>query len=304
MRNILRLRATALVFVATFTLTGCLDDSVAAEPYGKPTLDGHEIVAVARGRIDVEGGLAVLSPAASGTVTAVMVKEGDLVRKGQLLLTQDATPAMAATEVASAELALANERLLAGEKRLPDLRRSLNQYRIAAREGAAQGQEVDQANEHLQSALSDVAVAKAEVAVAQKRLDQASTEVRSFELRALEDGVVTAVFAKRGSNLAAGTGAVTLMPNRPLVVRVEVNAAYVNAVRVGMRAIVQGESVSADGADAFPTAHLVRLSPVYGDGRQDEDTERGPVRVVKGTLAFDGSARALVGQTVRVNFYE
>ena len=47
---------------------------------------GPGSVAVARGKIDIEGGLLELAPAVAGTVLQLPLKEGQRVKPGQLLL--------------------------------------------------------------------------------------------------------------------------------------------------------------------------------------------------------------------------
>ena len=147
-----------------------------------------------------------------------------------------------------------------------------------------------------------MAVATAEAAVAQQRLEQAKVALQQLELRAPEDGVIVGVTARQGGRLEAGAPALTLLPARPLIVRAELNSAYVASVRVGMRATVASDMDSA--AAALPSAKLVRISPIYGNGRLQDDAQRGPVRVVECILEFDGPAEAIVGQNVRVTFHE
>ena len=172
------------------------------------------------------------------------------------------------------------------------------------RAGAAQPQLADDAQQRLRDAQSDVAVATAEAAVAQQRLEQAKVALQQLELRAPEDGVIVGVTARQGGRLEAGAPALTLLPARPLIVRAELNSAYVASVRVGMRATVASDMDSEAAAPALPSAKLVRISPIYGNGRLQDDAQRGPVRVVECILEFDGPAEAIVGQNVRVTFHE
>ena len=96
-----------------------------------------------------------------------------------------------------------------------------------------------------------------------------------------------------------------LLPKRPFIVRAEVNESFVTAIREGMKALV---TVDADGSAArqeFPAATVLRISPVYGAAKLQDDAQRGPVRVVECVLAFDQPpANVKVGQNVRVSFHE
>ena len=109
--------------------------------------------------------------------------------------------------------------------------------------------------------------------------------------------MIVGVTARQGGRLEAGAPALTL-PARPLIVRAELNSAYVASVRVGMRATVASDMDSEAAAPALPSAKLVRISPIYGNGRLQDDAQRGPVRVVECILEFDGPAEAIVGQNV------
>ena len=85
--------------------------------------------------------------------------------------------------------------------------------------------------------------------------------------------------------------------------RAELNSAYVASVRVGMRATVASD-MDSEAPRPLCLRPLVRISPIYGNGRLQDDAQRGPVRVVECILEFDGPAEAIVGQNVRVTFHE
>lgn len=297
-------RWRALLIASTLGLTSCSEHSVPSEILEKNVREVRRPAAVARGKIEVDGGLVFLASAVAGSVTSLMVREGDQVKRGQLLLTQANDQASAAVSVARSELKLARIRLQAESGRLPELRRIEARYAQAARAGATQPQLADEAQQRLREAMSAVAVAGAEVEVAEERLEQAKAEAQQFVLRASEDGVVAAISTQQGSRLEAGETALTLLPARPLIVRAELNSAYVSIVREGMHATVASDMDTGPGATDLPQARLVRISPMYGNGRQQDDVQRGPVHVVECILEFDGAVQALVGQNVRVTFHD
>ena len=85
----------------------------------QPARDGQRAAAVARGKIEVDGGLVALAPALAGTVASLTVRGGDRVQRGQLLLAQASQVSSAAVAVATSELKLARARQQAAEGRLP-----------------------------------------------------------------------------------------------------------------------------------------------------------------------------------------
>lgn len=303
--NILALGAALLLGAA---LAGCSpqrDTPPSAAPRAAAAQQAAP-AAVARGKIEVEGGLIDLAPATAGVVAQVLVKEGQQVQKGQVLLRLVDDDLRADLAVAQAELQLAQTRAKARAARLPALRRTHERWQAAVREGAADAQGRDEAAQALQAAQSDAEVAQAEAAVARRKLDQLQTQLRRMELRAPEAGVAVRVAAQAGSAVAGGASAVVLLPARPLRVRAELNESFVSAVRVGMRATVVADT-DAGGAQqpSLPAAKVVRVSPVYGTARLQDDPLRGPVRVVECVLAFDEPPQgARVGQNVRVTFHE
>lgn len=262
-------------------------------------------VAVARGKIEVEGGLLELAPAAAGVAQQVLVKEGQQVQKGQLLLRLVGDELQAEQAVARSELQLAQARARAKAARLPALRQALQRWQAAVREGAADLQGQDEAAQALQGAQAEADLAQAEVRVAQAKLEQQQAQQRRLELRAPEAGEAVRVAAQAGTAVSSGASAVVLLPARPLRVRAELNESFVNAVRVGMRASVVADSDAGGAQQALPDAKVLRISPVYGAARLQDDPLRGPVRVVDCLLAFDEAPRgARVGQNVRVSFHE
>ncbi len=200
---------------------------------------------------------------------------------------------------------LAHKRRQTSAARLPQLKQTLSRWQAAAREGAADAQNVDEAAQALRDAQAEIDVAAAEAQVAQRKLEQLRAQHKRQELRAPEAGTVVRLATHAGSQAVPGTPAVVLLPQRPLQVRAEINESFAAAVREGMRATV---TLDADGAaqQQLPSARVLRISPVYGTARLQDDQQRGPVRVIECVLVFEQAPAAAVrvGQNVRVQFHE
>lgn len=305
----LRRTGNALLLGVGLMLSACSKGPAVPENVAETSADQglasrlHK-AAVARGKIEVEGGLVDMAVASNGTVLQLPVQEGEVVAAGTVLLRLDDSVGEKMLGVATAEVRLAREKLRAAEGRVPALRTSEARYTQAAREGASSGQLADTARQHLADAQADVAVAQAELAVAAQRQEMARAVQAQRVLTAPAAGTVVSVLTQLGSFVQAGVPVLTLLPDRPLIVRAELNAAYVDAVRVGMQATVVADLDGTDDDSSGFKAKVVRISPMYGHGRLQEDAQRGPVRVVECVLAFDHAPKARVGQNVRVIFHE
>jgi multidrug resistance efflux pump len=299
----------AAALAAAALLAGCGPShdapANAGQASAKAQQNGPAAVAVARGKIEVEGGLLDLSPAVAGVVQQLSVKEGQSVQRGQLLLRLADDTGQADLAVAESEAQLAKARQKARAARLPQLKQTLSRWQAAAREGAADAQNVDEAAQALRDAQAEIDVAVAEAQVAQRKLEQLRAQHKRQELRAPEAGTVVRLATHAGSQAVPGTPAVVLLPQRPLQVRAEINESFAAAVREGMRATV---TLDADGAaqQQLPSARVLRISPVYGTARLQDDQQRGPVRVIECVLVFEQAPAAAVrvGQNVRVQFHE
>ncbi|QIL82658.1 HlyD family efflux transporter periplasmic adaptor subunit [Diaphorobacter sp. HDW4A] len=272
--------------------------AIAATPQSGPA-------AVARGKIEVEGGLIDLAPGINGTVQQLPVKEGQSVPRGQLLMRMADDASRADLLVAESEWKLAEARLSAKTKRLPLVKTMHARWQNAAREGAADAHSVDEAAQQLRDAQSEADVAQAEVKVAQAKVEQLRAVQRRFELHAPEAGTIVRIRTHAGSQAGPAQTVITLLPQKPLIVRAELNESFANAVREGMHATVVLDGDAGNNTVALPDAKVLRISPVFGAAHLQEDTQRGPVRIIECVLVFDQPpAKARVGQNVRVTFHE
>ena len=92
----------------------------------------------------------------------------------------------------------------------------------------------------------------------------------------------------------------TLLPNKPFIIRAELNESYLAGVKVGMKAKVQIDNDSE--RKDLPTAHVIRISSTFVLSQLQENAQQSPRRVVECILAFDSEPSTLVGQNVVVSF--
>ncbi|HDS1038403.1 TPA: HlyD family efflux transporter periplasmic adaptor subunit [Stenotrophomonas maltophilia] len=291
-----------LALSAALLLGACSKDPPApvAAKAGTDRSSGN--VAVARGIVDVEGGLIALAPPVDGAITAAPVKEGDAVKKGQTLLSLDGALLAQEVAMADADLALATDRLKGSQAQLREVERNATRLSAGASEGVTPTQQADAARQQLAALRADTDVASAQVDMAQHKLEHARLKLQQMSLIAPDAGTVVGQVPGVGAFVQAGKPAISLLPARPLQVRAELSAAYADAVQVGMRAVVVADSDGADEGVPLPPARVVRISPVFAHARLPEDAGRGVAKVVECVLEFDGVAKARFGQQVRVEF--
>ncbi len=258
-------------------------------------------VAVARGRIDIEGGLLNLSMSRDGTLAQVAVHEGDHVKAGQLLAALDPEPAQFTQNAARAEHAQAQAQWQLAGARLDAARQRAQRLRAAHAAGAGDGQSADDARAQVIELTAERTAAKASLDLAQQKLAQARYELGLRQLHAPVTGDIIHVSAQVGASVGPGTATLfTLLPERPRIVRAELNESFAAAIHPGTLARVTLSS--GDDAHAL-AAHVLRVAPVYGPSTLENDPQiRANARTVECVLAFDQPQDLRIGQRVLVRF--
>ena len=257
--------------------------------------------AVARGRVDIEGGLLALSMSREGTLTKLAAHEGDHVKQGTLLAQLDTRPAMLAVDAAQAQLeqTQAQIKLLAVKQFAAAQRAKRLEAALAA--GAGDGQSADDAREAAAQLDAEQQGARASLDMARQKLDEAHYELKQRSLLAPFDADVVQVSAQLGASISPSSGPLfTLLPNKPRIVRAELNESFVGMVKPGMRAEVSANNGS---PDARWSAHVLRIGKVYGPAALENDPQvRANARTVECVLAFDQPQNLRIGQRVTVRF--
>jgi len=257
--------------------------------------------AVARGRIDIEGGLLALSMPREGVLATVAVHEGDRVKRGQLLAALDTHPAQLAVDAAQAQLEQAQAQLkLVGVKQQAARQRA-QRLAAAAAAGAGDGQSADDAREAAAQLDAEQLAARAAQDMATQKLQEARYELQQRSLHAPFDAQVVHVAAQPGASVSPGSGALfTLLPDKPRIVRAELNDSFVGAVHPGMPAEVSADS---DRDGSHWAAHVLRIGQVYGPATLENDPQvRANARTVECVLTFDQPSSLRIGQRVVVRF--
>jgi multidrug efflux pump subunit AcrA (membrane-fusion protein) len=285
--------------VAVLAIVGLSALSACQKP--EPPAQAAPMHAVARGRIEVQGGLVAVTAPLEGELRALGVVEGQTVHKGDVLARFDDGALADETRLIEAQADQSRQRQQAAQLKVRALSETLNRNQQAEKAGAVSAQALADVQLSLADAQAESAAAAADIVVYHQRLAQARNRLKKTQVIAPTDGVVLRIVVPAGERLSQGAALMTLLPERPLIVRAEINESFIGRVRPGMKASVTIDPTPL-GGKPLPAAHLIYLSPVYTHARQGDDVERGPSRVVEGLLEFDTRPDVRVGQTVRVNF--
>jgi len=137
------LRSWLLLSTALVLLSACSREDAPSTP----TSTAPTYLAVARGRIDVEGGLLKLGASRDGVVAEIKVTEGEQVKKGQLLATLDSELAQLAVAAALTEQRQVQIQAKQLARQLKFAEQQASRLTAAAKAGAGDSQSADGAHE-------------------------------------------------------------------------------------------------------------------------------------------------------------
>jgi HlyD family secretion protein len=178
----------------------------------------------------------------AGKVIHLAVKEGDAVRKGDLLLQLDDTQYRAAHQQAQAALATAKSRVREAESALRANEANYTRQRSLYEQKLLSDAEWDQATSAHESALSAVATTREEVARAGAMVAAARDNVSKCRFIAPFDGVVSALNVEQGEIVILGTmnnpgtQILTVSDLSGMLVRADVDETDVVDLKLGQKA--------------------------------------------------------------------
>lgn len=255
--------------------------------------------AIAAGKVDVEGGVIQVAARTAGVVRDVLVQEGDVVKKGDVLarleddqLRLAANQARAAADQARAQIALLQVDRAAAARELKRLEQ-LKSY--------APTQSVDKQRDQVAEADANIAAQKAAVATAEAQLASTAYQLELTTVRAPANGRIVRRYANPGSG--ASTLNVSTMfdlePDTARIVRAELAESDLPNVTVG-----QEVSIIPDADPLHPAdGRVIRRAYQFGARKllSDDPSEKTDERVVEVVASVDSSP-FLIGQRVLVKF--
>lgn len=263
-----------------------------------------QYLAIARGRVDVQGGLARVVAQRDGVISAVGAQQGDEVKAGQVLAQLDPRAARIELDGATAQVEQARAQLAQLQVKLNEAKQRAPRIAEAAKAGAASGDAAEAARNEVASLQAQVEGAKAALDGARQHVDATQLDVDARALRAPVAGRVVQRDAQIGQAVSAQSGAAlfTILPDRPRIVRAEVDADDADKIKPGMSAQVLRET----GEGPAYAAKVLRVGEILGPSTLNDDPlARAASREVECVLQLEPTGSALplrIGQRVLVRF--
>ncbi|HEV2621104.1 MAG TPA: efflux RND transporter periplasmic adaptor subunit [Frateuria sp.] len=242
---------------------------------------------------------ATVSAQITGTLTQVLIEEGDHVRKGQVLARLEDSAYRANLDAAQASARAAQAQVSQLQAQLAQAQHDAARQDALVDRGLVAKQVAEQAHTQVEALAAQVTAQRKQAEAAQAQAQVAQVNYDYTVVRAPFDGVVTDKSAQVGeiiSPLSAGggftrTGVGTIVDMDSLEVDVDVNEAYIGRVKPNMAA----EAV----LDAYPDwripAHVIAIVPAADRGKA----------TVKVRVALEAKdARIVPDMGVRVSFLE
>ncbi len=243
--------------------------------------------------------VATVSSRVTGRIAEVLVEEGAVVRKGQVLARLDAATSLAEAGLARRQREAADANLAEVRARLAEARRTLQRTATLRDRGLVAEGALDAARAETEALEARLAATQAQRRVAQSGIELRERDLADHEIRAPFDGVVISKDAQPGemvSPVSAGggftrTGIATIVDMDSREIEVDVNEAFLNRV-------VDGQPVEAT-LDAYPDwripASVIRIVPTA-------DRTKATVRVRIGFQSLD--PRILPDMGIKVRFLD
>jgi len=173
-----------------------------------------------------------------GRVAQLMVKEGDVVKKGDVVALLDDTSARSSVASAKARVAAARARAQTARANVAEVAQQVAREKVLAQKGVSPQAVVDDLTAR-QKALTEMArAADAEVAAAQSEVDSLDVVLADTRVTAPIDGTVTEKLTDPGELVgpmmgSAGGNLVTLVDFSSLVVEIDIPESKLSLVKLG-----------------------------------------------------------------------
>ena len=265
------------------------------------TVPASRYAAIANGKVDIEGGVVEIAARRAGVIREVMVQEGDVVSKGQILARQEDEDATLAVNSAKATVSQARSQLTLTEVQIRTARREYERLQKLVDAKLVSQQQLDKAADDIATGEAQLGIHRSAVQTAEAQLAQAVYNQDLTVIRAPMNGKIIRRYANPGSGASTlnVSNMFDLEPAIPHIIRSEIIESALPDVYVGQKAEIVPE------ADPSKVAvgRVIRIAATFGARKlkSDEGNEASDERVVEVVVSADNTP-FLIGQRVLVKF--
>jgi RND family efflux transporter MFP subunit len=256
---------------------------------------------IANGKVDIEGGVVEVAARRPGVISEVLVQEGDVVHKGQILARQEDQDALLAVKSAKAAVVQAESQIPLMQVNLRTAQRELERLKTLVAAKLVPQQQVDQAGDAVASAQAQLGVQQSAVQTAEAQLAQADYNEDLTIIRAPMDGKIIRRYANPGAGASTlnVSDMFDLEPATPHIVRAEIVESAIPDVHVDQEVEIVPETET----DKLSVGKVIRIAPAFGARKLKSDTanEAADERVVEVVVSANNTPY-LIGQRVLVKF--
>ena len=295
-----------VLFMALNSCGGKSEKEVKIEKYKIDQID--KIIGVAR--IEPAAKISPIGAESAGKIVQIHVQEGQIVKKGTLLLTLDQSVDAAQIQQSDARLATRQQRVKSLEAKiaaielkisLADTER-LRDRRLADAQAGTQKAAFD--SESIYNNLrADLTIAKADLAEAMASIGEVETE-RNYSQKLLDkkniyapaDGMVLNWDVKVGQAVSIGSKLADFAPAGDLIATTEVDELYAMKVKKGQRVVIniQGTTDQLSTGTVIYCAPFLSKKSIFNDRADNLEDRR--VREVR--VRIDQPEAVLIGSRV------
>ncbi len=262
----------------------------------------RSIVASAKGRVDIDGGVIRLAARRDGVIAKVWVDEGAQVKAGEILASLDDTLATKNLDLARSEALQAEHEVAKVQIRLIAAAREVARLSPLAQKKTIPQHDLDRATDELALAHAELLSRQTAVDTAGKRVAIAESEIEDRRIRAPMNGEIVQRQARPGNGVSTlnVTPLFLFAPNTTRIVRAELEERFIGVVKLQQEVEILLE--------AEPTqrwrGRVLRIGKIVGQRTPTEDpAERQDNRIVETVLTVEKNS-LLIGQRVIVRFLQ
>ena len=303
-----------LFFVTITLLSSCNKkekeetEKAKADSLAKVPTTNNQILGVAR--IEPEDGILNLTAGTNGKVLAVLIKENQIVEKGQSLLTiendlENAQLAQSESKIGMQKAAIGvNQANLEAAK--VSLKNARDNYERNLRlfEGNAQTkQALDDSKATVDRLIKDVEIAAANIEQSKSRINELQADINYFKtivsqkkVNSLVSGKVLKVAVKTGDYVNNTTQIAEFSPKGSLIAKTEVDELYAEKIQIGQKAFIISQTTGdtlAHGSVSY-TADYLKQKSLF----KDQSTEQEDRRVRDVSIRLESGKMPLIGSRV------